>query len=99
MHAMFQRFFPESTRADEFAEGLRGAPLSMADLQGFFMFFKHDEAGVFANLADYAEGARSAMQGRPPDAEAKEDAAPDAEAKADGTPDAEAKAGAPEASQ
>ena len=37
----------------------------MADLQGYFMFFKHSEKDVFTHLADFAEGAKQAMMGPP----------------------------------
>lgn len=66
LRAMFSRFFPGSERLEDFVVGLRDVPLSMADVQGFFMFFKEDEAGLFENLEAFAEGAKAAVQ-RPPE--------------------------------
>ena len=44
---MFIRFFPDSAddEAQKFADIVitKNVPISMADLQGFFLFFKHDK--------------------------------------------------------
>ena len=56
---MFMRFFPgEDARAREFAETLDGAPLSMAEVQSFFLFFKDDPVACIANAVDFAKNAK-----------------------------------------
>ena len=56
LRRMYLRFFPgESERSEEFANCLENVPLSMAEVQGFFMFFKDDPEGCLKSahiLAD-----------------------------------------------
>ncbi|KAF4675750.1 mitochondrial chaperone [Perkinsus chesapeaki] len=59
MRRMFLRFYPEATEwADEFARKLDGTPLSLADIQGYFLFFKNDPEGCLENAAEFAERVR-----------------------------------------
>jgi chaperone BCS1 len=52
---MYLRFFPdESQKAEEFAEILRETPMSMAEVQGFFMFFKNDPEGCLEAAKELA---------------------------------------------
>jgi len=61
LERMFMRFFPgEEVRAEEFSRALEGAPLSMAEVQGFFLFFKNDPAACLANARNFAGGLKQA---------------------------------------
>jgi len=58
---MFLRFFiGEETMADQFAATAEGEGLSMAELQGFFMFFKDKPEQAVANLGPYLQSRREA---------------------------------------
>ena len=55
LRKMFLRFFPnEYESAINFADTLQGAPLSMAEVQGFFLFFKNDPNACLENAAKFA---------------------------------------------
>jgi len=102
LHRMFIRFFPgEDALAEQFATLCEGENLSMAELQGFFMFFKNEPQACSANAGPWLEARREIMED--PNKAAKmmsaPSGAPEAEAeKAAGGPEAEAeKAGGPEA--
>lgn len=51
---MFRRFYPEvhSTEAEEFAKSVQNLsrPVSMAEVQGLFMFYKNDHKGLMNNV-------------------------------------------------
>eukprot|EP00388_Colpodella_angusta_P007851 GDKJ01021881.1.p1 GENE.GDKJ01021881.1~~GDKJ01021881.1.p1 ORF type:complete len:505 (-),score=89.98 GDKJ01021881.1:54-1457(-) len=50
---MFLRFFPgEEEKADQFAETLKSIPLSMAELQGYMMFFKDTPDDCLSNVGN-----------------------------------------------
>mmetsp|Transcript_100192 Transcript_100192/g.283692 ORF Transcript_100192/g.283692 Transcript_100192/m.283692 type:complete len:480 (-) Transcript_100192:39-1478(-) len=60
---MFLRFFPgREDLAEQFAVLCNDEGLSMAELQGFFMFFKNQPEAVVANTGPYLEGRRQALQ-------------------------------------
>merc|ERR1712060_605409 len=60
-YQMFTRFFPgEDTLAEQFAILCEGEGLSMAELQGFFMFFKSQPQACVANVGPYLEARRQA---------------------------------------
>ncbi|EER08415.1 mitochondroal chaperone, putative [Perkinsus marinus ATCC 50983] len=60
MQRMFMRFYPDSTEwAEEFARKLEGTPLSLADIQGYFLFFKNDPEGCLENVGEFAERVKS----------------------------------------
>jgi chaperone BCS1 len=65
MQQMFARFYPDSTPelAREFAERLvaADAQLSMAEIQGFFMFFKNDAHAVLKNLNQLLKSPQSVL--------------------------------------
>merc|ERR1712216_779106 len=70
LYKMFIRFFPgEEKTAEQFAATCDGEGLSMAELQGFFMFFKNQPEKAAANVGPYLESRREAYQeaNRPPD--------------------------------
>jgi chaperone BCS1 len=53
---MFTRFFPdENEKAEQFAQILQHTPMSMAEVQGFFMFFKNDPEGCLEAAKELAE--------------------------------------------
>ena len=61
LEKMFMRFFPgEESGAVEFAKALAGAPLSMAEVQGFFLFFKNDTEGCLKNAKEFGLGSKLA---------------------------------------
>lgn len=63
LHQMFTRFFPgEDTLAEQFATTCDGEGLSMAELQGFFMFFKNQPEKAAANVGPYLESRREAFE-------------------------------------
>jgi len=63
LYKMFVRFFPEKEdMAEQFATICDGEGLSMAELQGFFMFFKSNPEGALANVGPYLEARRQAME-------------------------------------
>ena len=57
---MFIRFFPESedAEAQKFADIVitKNIPISMADLQGFFLFFKHDKNSLMVQAPSFLQG-------------------------------------------
>ena len=56
LRRMYLRFFPgETDRSEEFADCLESVPLSMAEVQGFFMFFKDDPEGCLKSAHLLAE--------------------------------------------
>lgn len=56
LERMYLRFFPgETEKAIQFAEILEKTPLSMAEVQGFFLFFKDDPEGCLASAHKLAE--------------------------------------------
>jgi len=58
---MFLRFFPgEEAAAEQFAALTADEGLSMAELQGFFMFFKSQPQQCVANVGPYLESRRQA---------------------------------------
>lgn len=60
---MFLRFFPgEESLAEQFAVLAEGEGMSMAEVQGFFMFFKRQPAAAVANLGPFLEGRRQHVQ-------------------------------------
>ncbi|EER16475.1 mitochondroal chaperone, putative [Perkinsus marinus ATCC 50983] len=64
MQRMFMRFYPDSTEwAEEFARKLEGTPLSLADIQGYFLFFKNDPEGCLENVGEFAERVKSQRSG------------------------------------
>eukprot|EP00927_Polykrikos_kofoidii_P042161 TRINITY_DN36014_c0_g1_i1.p1 TRINITY_DN36014_c0_g1~~TRINITY_DN36014_c0_g1_i1.p1 ORF type:complete len:515 (-),score=93.41 TRINITY_DN36014_c0_g1_i1:76-1620(-) len=61
LHQMFVRFFPgQEALAEQFASLCDGEQLSMAELQGFFMFFKGQPEACSANVGPYLEARRQA---------------------------------------
>ena len=59
LERMYIRFFPgELDKAKNFAEILVDTPLSMAEVQGFFMFFKNDPLGCLDSAKELAEDRR-----------------------------------------
>eukprot|EP00929_Paragymnodinium_shiwhaense_P123163 TRINITY_DN9666_c0_g2_i1.p1 TRINITY_DN9666_c0_g2~~TRINITY_DN9666_c0_g2_i1.p1 ORF type:complete len:513 (-),score=124.80 TRINITY_DN9666_c0_g2_i1:123-1661(-) len=59
---MFLRFFPgEDDKAEQFAVMCDGEHLSMAELQGFFMFFKGQPEACSANVGPWLEARREAL--------------------------------------
>ena len=59
---MFLRFFPQETiRSLAFADTLQGAPLYMAEVQGFFLFFKDDPEGCLREAHKLAKDAKIAQ--------------------------------------
>ena len=53
---MFLRFFPgEDQKAEEFADTLKDTQMSMAEVQGFFMFFKNDPEGCLSSAVELAK--------------------------------------------
>jgi len=59
---MFSRFFPgEVEKAEQFAVLCEGENLSMAEVQGYFMFFKNQPDPCLANTTRYLEERRQAM--------------------------------------
>jgi len=60
LRRMYLRFFPgESDRSEEFANCLENVPLSMAEVQGFFMFFKDDPEGCLKSAHLLAQERRA----------------------------------------
>ena len=56
LNRMYLRFFPgEEEGAIAFADILRDTPMSMAEVQGFFMFFKNDPKGCLENAVLLAQ--------------------------------------------
>ena len=56
---MYLRFFPdEDDKAATFAETLESTPMSMAEVQGFFMFFKNDPQGCLEAAKELAHDRR-----------------------------------------
>ena len=56
---MFLRFFPDEVeKAEQFASTLEGAPLSMAEVQGFFLFFKDDPVACLNEASKLAADAK-----------------------------------------
>jgi len=63
LYQMFIRFFPgEETMGEQFAVLCEGEGLSMAELQGFFMFFKNQPEKAAANIGPYLQSRREAHQ-------------------------------------
>merc|ERR1719440_510951 len=63
LYQMFVRFFPgEETIAEQFSVTCEGEGLSMAELQGFFMFFKDQPEKAAANVGPYLQSRREATQ-------------------------------------
>lgn len=61
LHMMFVRFFPgRGDLAEQFATVCDNEGLSMAELQGFFMFFKDQPEACVANTGPYLEARRQA---------------------------------------
>jgi mitochondrial chaperone BCS1 len=59
LERMFLRFYPgELEKAKEFGSLLEGAPLSMAEVQGFFLFFKDDPANCLKEAKKLGEDAK-----------------------------------------
>lgn len=72
IHAMFLRFFPdEKDKAEQFATISDGEGLSMAELQGYFMFFKERPDAAVAQIANFLKSRREAHEApadqKPPD--------------------------------
>jgi len=67
LHRMFLRFFPgQEALAEQFAILCEGEGLSMAELQGFFMFFKDKPQDAAANAGPWLEARRElAMEQAP----------------------------------
>lgn len=64
LHRMFTRFFPkEDVLAEQFASICEGEHLSMAELQGYFMFFKDQPEACAANAGPWLEARRELMEG------------------------------------
>merc|ERR1719401_1277266 len=62
MRQMFLRFFiGEEEMADQFAATAEGEVFSMAELQGFFMFFKNKPEQAVANVGPYLQSRREAF--------------------------------------
>jgi len=60
---MFLRFFPEQeVLADQFQVLCNDEGLSMAELQGFFMFFKDQPEACVANVGPWLEARRQAVE-------------------------------------
>ena len=58
---MYVRFFPDQTeKAKKFSEVLANTPMSMAEVQGFFMFFKNDPDGCLSAAEELAADRRQA---------------------------------------
>lgn len=65
LERMFLRFFPgEEVKAKEFGDILSSTPLSMAEVQGFFMFFKNNASGCLESAKDLAEDRRKISEGQ-----------------------------------
>ena len=61
LERMYLRFFPEEfEKAKLFSTTLTNTPLSMAEVQGFFMFFKNNPEGCLEAAAELAEDRRRA---------------------------------------
>ena len=62
LERMFLRFFPgEDTKAIEFGAILASTPLSMAEVQGFFMFFKNDPHACLNAAHELAQDRREPL--------------------------------------
>ena len=60
---MYLRFFPgEDAKAEQFAETLESTPMSMAEVQGFFMFFKNDPEGCLESAKELANDRAAAAK-------------------------------------
>ena len=60
---MYLRFFPdENERAEKFAEILERTPMSMAEVQGFFMFFKNDPVGCLEAASELRQQRQEAVE-------------------------------------
>lgn len=65
LRRMFVRFFPgQDDLADQFAVLCEGEGLSMAELQGFFMFFKDQPEAAAANAGPWLEARREIHSGQ-----------------------------------
>lgn len=65
LHRMFVRFFPGMEElAAQFATLCEGEGLSMAELQGFFMFFKDQPEAAAANAGPWLEARREIHSGQ-----------------------------------
>merc|ERR1719330_1990612 len=63
LNRMFVRFFPgEDELAEQFATLCEGENLSMAELQGFFMFFKNEPQACAANVGPWLDARREVLQ-------------------------------------
>ena len=63
LERMYLRFFPEENeKAKQFAATLASTPMSMAEVQGFFMFFKNNPEGCLEAAAELAEDRRRAQE-------------------------------------
>jgi chaperone BCS1 len=51
---LFERFFPRSTRGDEFAERSRDAPLTIAELQEYLLERRHDDVSAVREVRDWS---------------------------------------------
>ena len=59
LERMYLRFFPEEPqKATKFASILEGAPLSMAEVQSFFLFFKDDPQACLTSAVELAKEAK-----------------------------------------
>lgn len=64
LHRMFTRFFPgEDELAEQFATLCEGEGLSMAELQGYFMFFKDRPEAASANCLPWLDARRDMQSG------------------------------------
>jgi len=65
LNRMFIRFYPGyDTLAEQFTTICDGEGLSMAELQGYLMFFKQNPEAAVANLGPYLQSRREAFQER-----------------------------------
>jgi chaperone BCS1 len=60
---MYLRFFPgDDAKAEQFAETLESTPMSMAEVQGFFMFFKNNPEGCLESAKELAKDRAAAAK-------------------------------------
>jgi len=91
LRQMFLRFFPgEEALAEQFSVLADGEGLSMAELQGFFMFFKGQPQACAANAGPYLEARRQAHAEHSEQAQAQ--AQPNTQAQPQAQPQAEPQA-------
>jgi chaperone BCS1 len=59
---VFERFFPASTLAGEFADRSSGVPLTVADLQEYLLERRHDEARAIRDVPDWIRSRKASPE-------------------------------------